>query len=121
MIKLMDMESICILMELLMLETGLMIFRTDMEKRLGLMGQSMRAISKKVRSMEKGCSNGQMEQLIMESLETTILRVMEFMFGQIKEDMKVNGETTKWKGTVSSHGLMAGPIKGPTVMIRKKE
>lgn len=121
MIKLMGMENICILMEQPTLEIGLMISKTDMEKKHGLMGQFMKAISRMVKNMEKVYFNGLTERPIMESLGTTILKVMGFTCGQIKDDMKESGRTIKWKETVCSHGLMDDLTKVLIVMIRKKE
>jgi len=45
--------------------------------------------------MVKVTSHGQMEVLIKELLFKTILKVMEYIIGLIKENIQVNGQTIK--------------------------
>lgn len=120
MTKHMGMESTCILMELRMLEIGQMTFKMDMVKKPGQMVQVMKDSIRMETSMEKDSSSGRMEQRITESLITTILRVRVFTFGQIRDDMRVNGKITRWKELEFLLGQMVDHIMEVTVMTRKK-
>lgn len=50
----------------------------------------------------------------------TTLRVQAFINGLTAECMMVNGGTTRWRASVSSHGLTVADTKGNILMIRRK-
>ena len=56
--------------------------------------------------------HGKMEVVFMEIGETIKSQDMEFTFGQIIVDTKVNGRTIKCMGRVFMFGLMVEDMKG---------
>ena len=120
MIKLMELESIAISMELNMREIGRKINSTVKVLKhgqmvLGTMGNTFLA-----KSMESENSLGLMAAHIMEILRKTIFKETANTIGQMEEYLKDHGSTIKWKDKVCSHGLMVEDMKVITKMIRKK-
>jgi hypothetical protein len=64
----------------------------------------------KEKNMEKESSFLQMAHNMKENLTITIFMEMACIFGQIRENMKVNGKETKCTVKVSQPGLMAAAI-----------
>ena len=68
----------------------------------------------KVKNMEEVLFSGVTIQCLLESLRTTILKVMELTNGMTVENIMVIGRTTKCTEKVFSHGQMEGNTLDPT-------
>jgi hypothetical protein len=73
------------------------------------------------RKMELENSIGQMALNIMENSLKIIFMEKDYIHGMIKEYMKVDGNTTKWKVKDNSYGLMEGSIMVNIKKIRKMD
>jgi hypothetical protein len=120
MIKLMELESTAISMELNMRETGKKINSTGKVLRHGQMVLGTMGNTFLVKSMESENSLGLMEAHIMEILRKTIFKETANTIGQMEEYLKDPGSTIKWKDKVCSHGLMVEDMRVIIKMIRKK-
>ena len=93
--SLMVLENILQLTDLSTKAVGKMIYNTVMELKQEKMELNTKENTKMERKTAMGNSAGLMDHLMKETLKTTILRDMEPTFGQIKECIKVIGETIK--------------------------
>ena len=95
MIRHMDMESISISMDPSLKANGLMINRTAMVSKLGLMEQAIRAHTWTERSMAKGFLSGQTTR-ITKALSTRMISMgMASTSGQMEEFSKESGNITR--------------------------
>lgn len=85
MIKLMDMESIIILMEQFTREIGKMMCKTVMEMKNGPMDLNTKGYILAEKSKDRVNSNGLMDLYIMDSSIKTILRVLALILGLMVE------------------------------------
>ena len=93
----------------------------NMEKVLnpGLMVQTTKETTLKVKSMVLECSHGQIKAPMKDNSLKIILKAKVSTSGQTGERTKVIGKTTKWTGTEYSPGQTAEGTKGRTWMIKR--
>ena len=86
----------------------------EKESKDGLMVLFTTENTMKVKNMEEELFSGVTIQCSLESLKTTILKVMELTNGTTDENIMVIGKTTKCTVKESSHGQMEGNTSDPT-------
>ena len=87
----MDMEFLYIIQEVDIKGIGKMIFNMDLELKLGQMGINIKANMLLERKMDRVIIFGKMGAIIKEIGLIIKLKVLVYMYGVIKEDMKVIG------------------------------
>lgn len=95
MIKHMVRVDITIQTVLNMMESGIMINKTGMELKNGVINRYMKDIFIKVKNMEKGSSNGGTDLNMKETFMKTLYKDMEYIGGQMGDSMKANGRIIK--------------------------
>jgi hypothetical protein len=85
-----------------------------MEEKNGLMVLCLREVFFRVRKMEKELSNGPTAVAMSVTSPKIIYTDLEFTFGATNASMRDNGQTTKWKVTVYSHGLTSEGMRANT-------
>ena len=101
-------------------ETGKTTNSTDMEKKLGLMKQSIRESTRMGKSTEKASFCGKMIAAMTEISYRTTSTVWGSMFGTTEESTRESGRIIKWKAREFSPGSMEGATKVNTGMIKRK-
>lgn len=86
--------------------TGEMTFSTDMEKKAGLMGLSMKVNTWQVKNMEQACIVGMMDLSIKENGLKIKSKDLELTVGQMEGSFKESGQTITWMVWESTHGQM---------------
>lgn len=109
--KLMGMVSILLRMGLLTREAGSMIFKKEMAKRLGLINQFSREITKKDQSTGKENISMQMGQFMVAIGVIIKYLGKELILGPMERILKDNGLITTCMVTVLSRGQMEDDTK----------
>ena len=89
-------------------ESGKKTLKMDLEKRLGLMAQSLKAITEMARSTARDITSGATSLHSMETGRTTIFMASEFTSGQMVDNSKAVGKTTTCTERVYTPGKMVG-------------
>jgi hypothetical protein len=105
-------------MEQNMWESGRMINNMVRVRNPGLMGRNMLGNTTKEKNMGKVLFTLLMEAGIKAASITMILRVREYIFGQMKGNMKAVGLEIKCMGKEKLFGLMEDLMRGIMKMIR---
>ena len=95
MINYMDLAHSTFKMVQSMKDSGKKIKNTEKAQKHGQTEKNTKDNINKVCDMDKVTSHGQMEVLINELLFKTILKVMEYITGLIRENIQVNGQKIK--------------------------
>ena len=83
-------------MVLNMLVSGLMINKTEWEKKFGLMVRDIRVIICKEKNTEVDSFFGLMDQFMRENSNSIIFKELVFINGQMVVNMMVNGRIIRW-------------------------
>ena len=119
MIKLMDMEFMFTArQEQDMKATGKMICNMDQEWKFIVMVISMKVCLNKEKEMDRGLTIILQVKFIKEVGSMEELKVLVYVNGQIKRNIKVNGKIIKNMDKVFIHGLMEEDMKATIEMIR---
>ena len=120
MIRLMVLETIYILMDLLMKENGKKINSMGLGKKFGQMVLSLKETIQKGKSKAQVLFYGLMAAITLESFMITISMALEFINGQMEEYLKGLGKTTRCMEVDYLLGLMVESMKELTQMTKKK-
>ena len=111
MIRLMGMEIITMLKELLIKEVGMKINRREKGEKNGLMVLTTKVSITEARSTDSEYSNGLMEPNIMDSGRTIKCMGQESLNGQMEGFIKASIKMIRNMGKVYIHGLMGGCMR----------